>query len=268
MFLSTRRVAIVGGLATALPWTSRCASAAGSQQFGAVQGYVARVEGIGGGADVLTIKPATADAIYPPSLIGLWQCERKVTWVEGDEGQARGAWFDLGGSGEFREPETYKTRFVPAPSGTITDNGVGTVTDRGFEIASRVEAGVLEGSLKFDVEQPDTLFYERRSGKGPGPTELAVVQRTIELPSDKGWGSDELVRVSSAAGGLFGSEALVRCCRIKRRYRRAYNAAGERVVEALEIVKTYRVLDGVAGVEMPTSTTKSTLRLTRPPSNG
>ena len=36
------------------------------------------------------------------------------------------------------------------------------------------------------------------------------------------------------------------------------------VVEGLEIVKTYRVLDGVAGIEFPTSTTKSTLRLTRP----
>ena len=36
------------------------------------------------------------------------------------------------------------------------------------------------------------------------------------------------------------------------------------VVEGLEIVKTFRVLDGVAGVEMPTSTAKSKLRLTRP----
>ena len=52
--------------------------------------------------------------------------------------------------------------------------------------------------------------------------------------------------------------------RVQRRWRRAEAATGERVVEGLEIVKTYRVLDGVAGVEFPTSTTKSTLRLTRP----
>ena len=37
-----------------------------------------------------------------------------------------------------------------------------------------------------------------------------------------------------------------------------------RVVEGIELVKTYRVLDDVAGVEFPTSTTKSSLRLTRP----
>ena len=36
-----------------------------------------------------------------------------------------------------------------------------------------------------------------------------------------------------------------------------------RRVEGLEIVKTYRVLDGVAGVEYPTSTTKSMIRLVR-----
>lgn len=32
-------------------------------------------------------------------------------------------------------------------------------------------------------------------------------------------------------------------------------------MEGLEIVKTYRVLDGIAGAEMPTSTTKTQIRL-------
>jgi hypothetical protein len=226
-----------------------------------------RIEGIGGGADVLSLKPSTADAIFPPSLLGVWRCERSIVAVEGDEGQARGAWFDLGGSDNnaFRKPEVYLTRFVSSPLGTTTDNGLGTVVDRAFEMQSRLtKPGVADGSLKWDVQAPDTLRYERRAGGGLGPTELSVVQRSIELPSDKGWGFDELVRVSSAAGGLFGTESLVRAARVKRRYRRAYDDAGERVVEALEIVKTYRVLDGVAGVEMPTSTTKSMLRLTRP----
>ena len=38
----------------------------------------------------------------------------------------------------------------------------------------------------------------------------------------------------------------------------------QRVVEGLEVVKTFRVLDGVAGTEYPTSTIRSQLRLTRP----
>ena len=32
--------------------------------------------------------PAAGDVLYPPSLIGLWQCERTVTSVEGDTQQA------------------------------------------------------------------------------------------------------------------------------------------------------------------------------------
>ena len=42
------------------------------------------------------------------------------------------------------------------------------------------------------------------------------------------------------------------------------DTGGSRVIEGIELVKTYRVLDGVAGVEFPTSTTKSVLRLVRP----
>lgn len=38
----------------------------------------------------------------------------------------------------------------------------------------------------------------------------------------------------------------------------------QRVVEGLEVVKTFRVLDGVAGTEYPTSSIRSQLRLTRP----
>ena len=49
---------------------------------------------------------------------------------------------------------------------------------------------------------------------------------------------------------------------------RALTDEGGRLVEGLEIVKTYRVLDGIAGIEFPTSTTKSTIRLTRPARSG
>ena len=55
-----------------------------------------------------------------------------------------------------------------------------------------------------------------------------------------------------------------KAARVQRRYRRSFDSSGNRVVEGLEIVKTFRVLDGVAGLEMPTSTTKSQLRLIRP----
>ena len=84
-------------------------------------------------------------------------------------------------------------------------------------------------------------------------------------PGDEvGFGFDELLRVTTSAGGLFAGAQVVKAARVQRRYRRAYGESGERVVEGLEIVRTYRVLDGIAGVEMPTSTAKSVLRLTRP----
>ena len=268
--LNTRR-AMIGGLVSAsvvMEPHLALLPASAAEQFGAVPGYAARVEGIGGGADVLSLKPAVPDVVYPPSLLGVWRVERVVVSVEGDEAQAKGAWFDLGGGSadRFRKPEVFQTRFLPSPKDVVTDGGTGTVLDRGFEMSSRVVGGLADGSLQWDATAPDTLSYERRAGSGGlGPTELSVVQRSIELPSEKGWGYDELLRLTRAAGGLFGGEKLLRAARVKRRYRRAYTEAGDRVIEALEIVKTFRVLDGVAGVEMPTSTAKSTLRFTRPP---
>ena len=48
-----------------------------------------RGQGIGQGADMLAKDgPAAGDVLYPPSLIGLWRCERTVTSVEGDTQQA------------------------------------------------------------------------------------------------------------------------------------------------------------------------------------
>jgi hypothetical protein len=90
------------------------------------------------------------------------------------------------------------------------------------------------------------------------------VQRSIELPSEKGWGGSELISLTVAAGGLFGDSKVQKVARVQRRFRRAFDANGDRLVEGLEIVKSYRVLDGVAALEMPTSTTKSLLRYTRP----
>ena len=112
---------------------------------------------------------------------------------------------------------------------------------------------------------------------------LRVVQRSVEPPSDKGWGSNELVRVTTSAGTGFGSYEIDYAARVKRRYRgsdpelseltnhiefepkpgldlyrryrRSYSESGERVIEGLEIVKTYRVLDGIAGTTRTRSLT-------------
>ena len=77
-------------------------------------------------------------------------------------------------------------------------------------------------------------------------------------------GSDELIRVTTRATGPFNTKFdVVYAARVQRRWRRSTTEEGDRVVEGLEVVKTYRVLDGIADVETPTSTVKSTLRLTR-----
>ena len=54
---------------------------------------------------------------------------------------------------------------------------------------------------------------------------------------------------------------ILRAARVQRRFRRGFDQDGKRILEGIEIVKTYRVLDGIAGVEMPTSTVKSRLVL-------
>jgi len=97
-------------------------------------------------------------------------------------------------------------------------------------------------------------------------TELKVVQRKVEPQNNEGSlvGSNELIRVTTKTNALFGSSFdIIYATRVQRRWRRSTTEEGDRVVEGLEIVKTYRVLDGIAGIEFPTSTVKSTIRLTR-----
>jgi hypothetical protein len=209
--------------------------------------YQARVEGAGAGADLFTLKPTVTDVIYLPSLIGLWQCKREVLQVDGDTEQAEQAWVALGGFPEdFKKPTaTYLTRYINS-----TD---GLVLDRGFEVHSRQHK---VGVVSWEVTRPNSITF--------GPTELCVVQRSVEPPSDEGWGFNELIRITGAAGGIFGDTKVVKVARVKRRYRRAYADSGDRIIEGLEIVKTYRVLDGISG-ELPTSTTKSRIQMTRPP---
>ena len=230
-----------------------------ADSFGSVAGYAPRIEGIGGGADVLTQKPSVADVAYPPSLLGYWRVDKSFRWKRRGPGAGRVA--RSGRRRRFQGGRVFYTRFVPSPK---LDGAL--VAERGLEIDSRL-AGATVGWL---AAAPDALSYVRRTGGSAQiqgePTELAVVERSSDL-SDAGFGFNELVRVSSAAaaGGLFGGAQLVKAARVKRKFRRAYADDGtSRQIEGLEIMTTYRCLDGVCGVEMPTSTTKSTLRLTRP----
>jgi len=227
--------------------------------------------GVGGGFDVLADNPlGVRDVLYPPFLNGTWECTHKVLSVDGDAGQAQGAWRLLGGSGDIRTPETYAVRFIDVRQLSVDESIVGldgrryypVVLDRAYEMNSRARGA----SVAWDALVPNTLGYERAAGGLGAAAELKVVQRSVELPteSNKGWGSNELLRITTTSGSLLGGFNITYAARVQRRYRRGLDeATGEKIVEGLEIVKTYRVLDGVAGVEFPTSTTKSTVRLVR-----
>ena len=211
---------------------------------------LAPLGGIGSGFD-LSAAPAAAlagDTLFPASLVGVWEVKRFVADVQGDAGQAENVWRALGGDGDFRGPETYATRFVAPPEKREYEfegkTYAGVVLDRGFEFASRGAKDVV-----WDARTPGKL--------ASSTTSLAVVERSSEPPAAAGFGSsNELLRLTSGP--------FVRAARCQRRYRRAFADDGERVVDGIELVKTYRVLDGVAGVEFPTSTTKSILRFARP----
>jgi hypothetical protein len=198
---------------------------------------------VGGGFDLLLERNVPGDVIYPSSMEGTWVCERVVAKVEGDSFQAEAAFRSLGGKSKL-EPgvrEQYQTRYIVSP---ILRSTAEVVADRGFEINSRNDSP----EVQWDVTEPNVLVHDK--------IKLRVVKRSVEPPTDQGFGFDELIRVD---------ESLVtRAVQVKRRYRRAFDEQGNRVVEGLEIMKTFRVLDGVAGTEFPTSVTKSTIRMVRP----
>ena len=223
-------------------------------------GTVTRVEGIGGGFDITSSKTEPGkDVIYPASMAGIWNVRRVVTSIEGDNGQAELAWRNLGGTGSIKDIESFQTQFIVPPSSLGIENQYvfdgetfqGCVLDRGFEIASRKKC-----KSTWSIDNPDVLLYDKDGSE----VEIAAVQRKIELPSEKGFGYSELYRVTSSAGGIFGDSKVQRAVKVQRRYRRALDENGNRIVEGLEIQKTFRVLDGVAGIEMPTSTMKSSLK--------
>ena len=267
---TTRRSALLSAATTILIATPSPSPAA--NQVVAPGFEPSRVEGIGGGADLLSnAAPAIADVVYPPFLNGTWRCERVITDIGGDVGQAKGAWRLLGGYGDVGQPESYSVRFIDTrdanPSPIVGLDGrtyFGVVLDRGYEFDQRAHGAQIQWS----AASPNTLSYSRDEGGRGSAAELRVVQRSVELPQESndgtrqlgGWGSDELYRVTTSTA-ITGE--IYYCARVKRRWRRGVTEDGGRLVEGLEIVKTYRVLDGVAGVEYPTSTTKSMIRLVR-----
>lgn len=231
------------------------------------------MEEVGGGFDLTSPPPLKySDEIFPSSVAGEWHVRRAVTSVEVDRGQAELAWRVLGGGGGFgssadadafagKRSETYRTKFVVATNGpgcayefdgkTLT----GIVCDRGYETSSRLNQRREEPLVaSWEISNPNRVAY--------GPVVLDVVQRSTAEINEMGFGSNELFRATTPLGGLTPGK-VVRAVRVRRKFRRSFDPEGNRVIEGLEIVNTYRVLDGIAGVEMTTSTTKSVLRLTQ-----
>ena len=68
--------------------------------------------------------PAAGDIIHPASLLGMWQCERVVSAVEGNAEQASQVWQALGGdhADTFRQKkvEKFATRFIAAPESILS----------------------------------------------------------------------------------------------------------------------------------------------------
>lgn len=227
------------------------------------------------------------DVLYPPSMEGLWVCRRVPTSVEGDLFQAQEVWKALGGISSLaltttngkgsnintNNPETYLTRFLKPQAKESEMTQAGVVNDRGFELLQRRKQSPQEESPEviWTVDQPNELKYSINNSNDRIIT-LSVRSRTVELPSDTkaGFGFNELISIEEGRreGGRLASlaGANVRAAQIKRRFRRSYDEQGNRVVEGLELIRTFRALDGVAGTEFPTSTVKSQLRFVRPPS--
>jgi hypothetical protein len=196
------------------------------------------------GVDLLSQTPPESDALYPTSMEGLWACQRSITSIEGDVYQAQQVWRALGGSSfdDTAKQETFVTRFVPQQKHHV-------ILDRGFELKSR-----NPDIFKYNVKDLNQIAYSTLDSSKT--IELVVVRRVVEPPTDQGFGVQELIRIQDGP--------TLRAALVKRRYRRSFDDQQNRIVEGIELVKTFRVLDGIAGTEYPTSVIKSQIRLTRP----
>ena len=234
---STRRAFAVATVASCLPQLALADTLT-------IGGGVQRVEEIGLGFDLKQPPPLKSPAvIYPSSVVGLWEVERVVSSIEGDRGQAEVALKTLGSPADNdilsgKKSERYQTQFL------LNAGEEGTTSDIQFELSTRLPPS---SNPTYDPTS-NTATYNKFVA-------LTVVQRSIEPPSDAGFGSNELVRAITPP--------FTRAIRVRRRFRRSFDDDNNRVIDGLELVYTYRVMDDIAG-EKPTSTTKSIIRLTRP----
>jgi len=267
---TSRREILLSSSAAVILLPSICVHPSNAQTL--TTSGIDRVEGVGGVLDLLSPKPLSySEVFYPNSMINTkWKVQRVITSVEGDLGQAALAWQLLGGSSDERAftsklTEVYESTFTSPP--TSLDDAKyeyegkilqAAILDRGSELSSRT--GVANDTIQWDVKS-NSISYARNKDDN---VNLTVVRRKNEMPTDQGFGFDEIDRIESSAGGIFSGTNVYRAARVKRRYRRGFDeTTGQRILDAIEVVTTHRVLDGIAGIELPTSTTKSRLRYTQ-----
>jgi hypothetical protein len=241
----------------------------------------ARLLDVGGGIDISIdtkskILSDPSNLVFPASLTGRWSCIRTCLSVDGDAYQAQSAWRAMVGGrnnnvqfGPTAVPEQYDIQFIPSPFQPEKY----TVWDRYYELRSRSSSGNGSGMI---IDPKSTPVPVQWNAQEPnivrvGNTEVAVIQRSVIVPNlEQGVvaGGQELLRISSSG------DPIVRAVVVKQRFRPAVADAAAAtqvglpngdisVVEGLELVQTFRVLDGVAGTEFPTSTTKYLLELVK-----
>eukprot|EP00547_Thalassionema_nitzschioides_P004639 CAMPEP_0194214546 /NCGR_PEP_ID=MMETSP0156-20130528/15790_1 /TAXON_ID=33649 /ORGANISM="Thalassionema nitzschioides, Strain L26-B" /LENGTH=255 /DNA_ID=CAMNT_0038942829 /DNA_START=58 /DNA_END=825 /DNA_ORIENTATION=- len=235
-------------------WTRQefLASSVSSLLFSAPPVERVRSVDVGDGVDLMAEPKLqkNPDVVFPSSMEGLWTCKRAVTTFDGDAFMGTTVWKALGGTNKKSSQletfnEEYESRFIPS---NLVDPSY-KVLDRGFEMASRTGSK----NVVWDVREPNRLkYYYNENDK----IQIDVVQRAVEVPSDAGFGFQELYRITDGP--------FVRAALVKRRYRRAFDEQNQRQVQGLEIMKTFRVLDGMAGTEFPTATIKTSILMTRP----
>ena len=189
-----------------------------------------RVLEVGQGTDIMSNSDAYSDAVFPKSLKGLWEVEKTVVSSEGDVGQAETAWFLLGGAKEAfksKRVETYETLYDDPTSSSSSSYSyevdgksvVGVVLDRGFELKSRADPSIEDVSYDDSSDFNHLTFYRQKK-----KISIDTVQRQVLLPDSKGWGSNELLRITTPS--------IDRAVKVSRRFRRSYEGE-DRVIEGV-----------------------------------
>uniref|UniRef100_A0A7S2V1V7 DUF6816 domain-containing protein n=1 Tax=Fibrocapsa japonica TaxID=94617 RepID=A0A7S2V1V7_9STRA len=181
------------------------------------------------------------DVMYPRALAGVWETTRTIKIVEGDGQMAEAAWRGLGGGTKgFNSgtEERFMTKFITSP-----ENVSMAVLDREFELKQRLGDKKLE-QVSWKASDPNILIY--KTSNNPSPIQIRVWTRSMEV-NEAGLGFLELYVISQGP--------FERVARVQRKLRPTSDGG----IDGIEVMKTYRLLDGVVG-DLPTSTTKSIIR--------